>query len=48
METHLYTYAAVSVTHGVEEAVELADRLVVLNSNPGSVRCEFDNPYIIG
>lgn len=38
---------AIFVTHGVEEAVELADRLVVLNSNPGSVRCEFDNPYVI-
>lgn len=30
------------VTHDLEEAISLADRVVVLTANPGTVKCEFD------
>lgn len=33
------------VTHNIEEAVLLADRIMVLSSNPGRIRAELDVPW---
>jgi NitT/TauT family transport system ATP-binding protein len=38
------TRAVVHVTHNIEEAVLLADRVVVLGTNPGRIRAEIDIP----
>jgi NitT/TauT family transport system ATP-binding protein len=32
------------VTHNIEEAVLLADRVIVLGKNPGRIRCDFEIP----
>lgn len=39
-EHKLPTESIVMVTHNIEEAVSMSDRLIVLSSNPGSVRTE--------
>lgn len=41
------TRSMVVVTHNIQEAVLMADRILVLGSNPGRVRAEFENrlPY---
>lgn len=36
--------AIIFVTHNIEEAVAMADRIIVLNSNPGSIRADLKNP----
>lgn len=36
--------AIIFVTHNIEEAVAMADRIIVLNSNPGSIRSDLKNP----
>lgn len=33
--------AIVFVTHSIEEAITIADRIIVFNSNPGSIRADF-------
>jgi NitT/TauT family transport system ATP-binding protein len=38
------TKAMVMVTHNIEEAVLLADRILVLGTNPGRIRYDLDNP----
>jgi NitT/TauT family transport system ATP-binding protein len=35
--------AVLIVTHNIEEAVQLADRILVLSSNPGKIRAELPN-----
>jgi NitT/TauT family transport system ATP-binding protein len=37
------TKAILIVTHNIEEAVQMADRILVLSSNPGRVQAEIDN-----
>ncbi|MEZ5321931.1 MAG: nitrate/sulfonate/bicarbonate ABC transporter ATP-binding protein [Microthrixaceae bacterium] len=39
------TKAIVIVTHNIEEAVLLADRVVILGSNPGRIRTTMDVPF---
>lgn len=36
----LPTRTALIVTHNIEEAIQLADRVVVLDSNPGRIKAE--------
>ena len=36
--------AVLIVTHNIEEAVQLADRILVLSSNPGRIRAELPVP----
>lgn len=38
------TRSMVVVTHNIQEAVLMADRILVMGSNPGHVRAEFINP----
>jgi NitT/TauT family transport system ATP-binding protein len=38
------TNAILIVTHNIEEAVQMADRIFVLSSNPGRLRAEIVNP----
>jgi NitT/TauT family transport system ATP-binding protein len=38
------TKTMIMVTHNIEEAVLLADRLLVLGSNPGRIRADMPNP----
>ncbi|XZN98306.1 MAG: nitrate/sulfonate/bicarbonate ABC transporter ATP-binding protein [Microcoleus sp.] len=40
LEKKIPTQAVLIVTHGIEEAVILADRIVVLGRNPGRIRAE--------
>lgn len=40
LEKRIPTQAILIVTHGIEEAVILADRIVVLGRNPGRIRAE--------
>ena len=40
------TKSIVMVTHNIEEAVLLADRILVLGTNPGRIRAEIRNPLL--
>jgi NitT/TauT family transport system ATP-binding protein len=40
LEKRIPTQAVLIVTHGIEEAVILADRIIVLGRNPGRIRAE--------
>jgi NitT/TauT family transport system ATP-binding protein len=44
MERRIPTKAILIVTHGIEEAVTLADRMLILGRNPGRVRAELRVP----
>jgi NitT/TauT family transport system ATP-binding protein len=41
------THSMVVVTHNIQEAVLMADRILVMGTNPGRIRAEFENrlPY---
>ena len=39
------TKAMLIVTHNIEEAVTLADRIFVLGANPGRIRTEIRVPF---
>ncbi len=41
------THSMVVVTHNIQEAVIMSDRILVMGSNPGRIRAEFENrlPY---
>lgn len=41
LERRIPTKAILIVTHGIEEAVILADRIIVLGRNPGRIRADF-------
>jgi len=41
LERRIPTKAVLIVTHGIEEAVTLADRIIVLGRNPGRIRADF-------
>jgi len=41
LENRIPTRAILIVTHGIEEAVTLADRIIVLGRNPGRIRADF-------
>ncbi|MBR8834047.1 MAG: nitrate/sulfonate/bicarbonate ABC transporter ATP-binding protein [Stigonema ocellatum SAG 48.90 = DSM 106950] len=41
LERRIPTQAILIVTHGIEEAVILADRIIVLGRNPGRIRADF-------
>jgi NitT/TauT family transport system ATP-binding protein len=41
LERRIPTQAILIVTHGIEEAVMLADRIIVLGRNPGRIRADF-------
>ncbi|WP_013322847.1 AAA-associated domain-containing protein [Gloeothece verrucosa] len=41
LERRIPTKAVLIVTHGIEEAVLLADRIIVLGRNPGRIRADF-------
>ncbi len=40
------TKTMVMVTHNIEEAVLLADRILVLGTNPGRIRADMRNPLV--
>jgi NitT/TauT family transport system ATP-binding protein len=39
-----YGITAILVTHSVEEAVIMADRIIVMDKNPGRIKAIFENP----
>ncbi|MBD5487970.1 MAG: ATP-binding cassette domain-containing protein [Lachnospiraceae bacterium] len=41
-----YDISVVFVTHGVEEAVLIGDRIVIMKANPGEIGFTLDNTYI--
>lgn len=41
LERRIPTKSILIVTHGIEEAVTLADRIIVLGRNPGRIRADF-------
>lgn len=41
LERRIPTQSILIVTHGIEEAVVLADRIIVLGRNPGRIRADF-------
>ncbi|SHG48935.1 ABC transporter ATP-binding protein [Ornithinibacillus halophilus] len=41
---HAYNKTAVLVTHDIGEAISMSDRIVVMDSNPGSIKKIFDVP----
>lgn len=42
LDNRMPTQAIFMVTHNIEEAVLLADRVIVIGSNPASIRADFD------
>jgi NitT/TauT family transport system ATP-binding protein len=46
LENKISTRSIFLVTHNIEEAVQLADRVVVLGSNPATIRADFRIPLV--
>jgi len=44
-EQRIPTRAILIVTHNIEEAVQMADRVIILAANPGRIRAELANPF---
>lgn len=45
-ECKKHRITAVFVSHDIEEAVHMADRIVIMHSNPGSIKEILNNPYV--
>ncbi|MBE5936756.1 MAG: ABC transporter ATP-binding protein [Lachnospiraceae bacterium] len=42
-----YNMTIIFVTHSIEEAITLADRIIVIGSDSGNIKCDIENRYNI-